>query len=162
MLGTRVTTFLTSILAASSAFFMLHWHASEKRFLTNGTIANSSYLGKTPSDIPCLRLAEGMTVIFKLELWSKTRVQISPFFSPLSGSQMLIFRLSNHNHYTSFDIRDSGLEECLTLVGRSVESECVNSHTPFCSELFTRRFLLPLLGRTLRWIFTHWHLEEGD
>lgn len=45
-----------------------HWHAAEKRFLGNGTIANSSYLGKTPFGIPCLRLAERMTVIFKLEL----------------------------------------------------------------------------------------------
>lgn len=111
---------------------------------------------------PMSETGRGITVIFKLELWSKRRVQISPFFIPLSGSQMLIFRLSNHNHYTSFDIRDSELEECLTSVGRSAESECMNSHTPSCSELFTRRFLLPLLGRTLRWIFTHWHLEEGD
>lgn len=144
MLGTRMATFLTSILAASSAFFIPHWHAAEKRFLTNGNIANSSYLGKTPFDIPCLRLAEGMTVIFKLELWSKASVQICPFFSLLSRSQMLIFRLSNHSHYISFDIRVSRLEECMTSVG-SVESGCLNSHTASCSELFTMRFSLPLL-----------------
>lgn len=147
MLGTRMTTFLTSILAALSAFFILHWHAAEKRFLTNGTTANSGYLGKTAFDIPCLRLAERMTVIFKLGLWSKTRVQISSFFSPLSGFQMLIFRLSNHNHYIFFDIRDSRLEKHLTSVStvESVESECLNSYTASCSELFTKKFSLPLL-----------------